>query len=162
MTTDVAHKRWWQIFEVVFGLPLLVAIGLQRFAPLSFPHVFFNPAITLAGALLVIGGVFFVVRARREFAQHGQPTGQLVTSGVFALSRNPLYLGGVCLLIGVALIFKLPWVLIFLLPALVVCHYVLIMPEERYLAAKFGPAYQAYATAVPRWFGRVQHQQMGS
>ncbi len=162
MATDVAHKRWWQIFEVVFGLPLLVAIGLQRVRPLSFPHGSFTPAITLASALLVIGGVVLVVRARREFAQYGQPTDpgqptrQLVTTGVFAISRNPLYLGGVCLLIGSALIFQWPWVLVLLLPALAICHYVLIVPEERYLAAKFGAEYQAYTAAVPRWFGHVR------
>ena len=168
MTTDVAHKRWWQIFEVVFGLPLLVALGLQLFVPLYFLRGLFTSAITLAGAFLIIGGVVLVVRARREFAQHGQPTDpglptrQLVTAGVFAISRNPLYLGGVCLLVGIALIFEWLWVLVLLLPALVLCHYVLIVPEERYLAAKFGAEYQTYAAAIPRWFGRVRHQRMGS
>ncbi len=81
MTTDFAHKRWWQIFEVVFGLPLLVALGLQRVQPLSFPHGFFTSAIPLIGAIFVIGGVVLVVRARREFAQYSQPTRRLVTTG---------------------------------------------------------------------------------
>jgi len=35
MSTDVVHKRWWQIFEVVFGIPFLVAIALHRAVPLS-------------------------------------------------------------------------------------------------------------------------------
>ena len=54
------------------------------------------------------------------------------------------------------------WILILLLPALVLCHYVLIVPEERYLAAKFGAEYQAYAATVHRWLGRVRQQGMDS
>ncbi len=29
MSTNAAHKRWWQIFEVIFGVPFLAGIGLQ-------------------------------------------------------------------------------------------------------------------------------------
>ncbi len=78
----------------------------------------------------------------------------LVTTGVFAISRNPLYFGGVCILVGIALALSLLWVLVLLLPALVACHYVLIAPEERYLAAKFGEEYRLYAASVHRWIGR--------
>jgi hypothetical protein len=35
MATNAAHTRWWQIFEVVFGIPLLVAIALQWAVPLT-------------------------------------------------------------------------------------------------------------------------------
>lgn len=39
------------------------------------------------------------------------------------------------------------------------CHALLTIPEERYLAATFGAAYQAYAAAVPRWVGlRQRHR----
>jgi protein-S-isoprenylcysteine O-methyltransferase Ste14 len=163
MSTDVAHKRWWQIFEVVFGFPCLIAIVLQMAVPLSFPHGLFTPAMIAGGAALIIAGVGLVVLARRELAQQGQPTdpglptSKLVTTGVFSSSRNPLYLGGVAILAGIALVINLPWVLVLLLPALVTCHYVLIAPEERYLAAKFGEEYQTYAAAVPRWIGRARH-----
>jgi protein-S-isoprenylcysteine O-methyltransferase Ste14 len=158
VSTDVAHKRWWQIFEVVFGIPFLAAIGLQLAVPLSLPRALLTPAI-VAGCAAIIVGVALVILARREFAQHGQPTdpgiatSTLVTSGVFAVSRNPLYLGGVCTLVGIALALNLPWVLVLLLPALVVCHSILIAPEERYLAAKFGEEYRLYAATVHRWIG---------
>ncbi|MCX6050726.1 MAG: isoprenylcysteine carboxylmethyltransferase family protein [Chloroflexi bacterium] len=162
MSTDVAHKRWWQIFEVVFGLPFLVAIALQLAVPLSFPCGVFTPAIILGGAALIIVGATIVVLARRAFAQSGQPTdpglptSKLVTTGMFSISRNPLYLGGVCILAGIALAVNLPWVFILLLPALVACHYVLIAPEERYLATQFREEYRTYAASVHRWIGRVR------
>jgi protein-S-isoprenylcysteine O-methyltransferase Ste14 len=159
ISTDVAHKRWWQTFEVVFGIPFLAAIALQLAVPLSLPRAFLTPVIIPGGAALIIVGVALVILARREFAQHGQPTdpghptSKLVTSGVFSVSRNPLYLGGVCILGGVALALNLPWVFVLLLPALVTCHYLLIAPEERYLAAKFGDQYRFYAATVHRWIG---------
>jgi protein-S-isoprenylcysteine O-methyltransferase Ste14 len=160
MSTDVAHRSWWQIFEVIFGIPFFIAIGLQLAVPFSLPGGFLTPAIVPAGATLIIIGTILVVLARREFAQYGQPTdpghptSRVITTGVFSISRNPLYLGGVCVLVGIALVVNLPWVLVLLIPALVACHYVLIAPEERYLAAKFGKEYSRYAASVHRWVRR--------
>lgn len=162
MSMNVAHTRWWQIFEVVFGIPFLAAIVLQLAVPLSLPHGSLAPIIILVGAALFIAGAALVVLARREFAQHsqptdpGHPTSRIVTTGVFSISRNPLYLGGVCILAGIALSLNLPWVLVLLLPACVACHYVLIVPEEKYLTAKFGEEYRLYAASVHRWFGRTR------
>jgi len=162
MSTDVAHKSWWQISEVVFGIPFLVAIALQLAVPLSLPRGSLAPAIIPAGAALIVVGVALIVLARREFAQRGQPTDpgrpttQVVTTGVFSVSRNPIYLGAACFLAGVALAVNLPWALVLLLPSLVACHYVLIAPEERYLVAKFGEEYRVYAATVHRWIGRAR------
>ena len=162
MSHDVAHKSWWQIFEVVFGVPFLVALVIQRALPISFPRGIIVPVFILAGVLLIFVGITLVVLARREFARYGQPTDpglptrEIVTTGVFSISRNPLYLGGVCILAGISLAFNLPWVFIFLLPSIVACHYILIAPEERYLAATFGEKYCVYSAIVHRWFGRKQ------
>ena len=162
VSREAAHKSWWQSFEVVFGIPFLAAIALQLAVPLSLPRTFLTPARIPGGVALIIVGVALVVLARRELAQHGQPTdpgrptSKLVTAGVFSVSRNPLYLGGVCILVGIALAVNLPWVLLLLLPALVACHTILIVPEEGYLAAKFGQEYAIYAASVHRWLGRTQ------
>jgi protein-S-isoprenylcysteine O-methyltransferase Ste14 len=112
------------------------------------------------GAALIIVGLALIILARRMFALQGQPTdpghptSTLVTSGVFSVSRNPLYLGGVCILAGIALALNLPWVFVLLLPALIACHYLLITPEGRYLATKFGDEYRFYVARVHRWIGR--------
>lgn len=160
MSVGVAHKSRWRIFEVVVGIPCLAAIALQLAVPLALPDGFLAPAITPAGAALIIVGATLVVLGRRELARHGQPTdpglptSRIVTTGVFSVSRNPLYLGGVCVLVGLALALDLPWVLVLLVPAVVACHYVLIAPEEAYLAANFGEEYHVYAATVHRWMGR--------
>jgi len=139
-----------------------VAIGLQLAVPFSFPRGFLTLTIIPVGVALIIVGLTLAILGRREFAQYGQPTdpghptSRVITTGVFSISRNPLYLGGVCILLGIALAVNLPWVLVLLLPALVACHYVLIAPEERYLAAKFGEEYRTYAASVHRWIGRAR------
>lgn len=162
MSTGAAHTRWWQTFEAVFGIPFLIGIALQLAWPIVFENGWFTFVRFLAGPILIISGIVIVLYTRREFRSYqqptdpGRPTNKLITTGVFAYSRNPLYLGGVCVFVGLALTFYLIWGLILLLPALIACHFILILPEERYLAATFGEDYRIYAATVNRWIGRSQ------
>jgi len=162
MSVDVAHRSRWETSEVVFGIPFLIGVALQFAVPLSVPPGVLRQVLIPIGGTLIVVGVAFVVLARREFAQQGQPTdpglptGKVVTTGVFSVSRNPLYLGVIGALVGVSLALNVLWVLVLLVPAVAVCHYVLIAPEERYLAGKFGEAYGVYTASVRRWFGRVR------
>lgn len=156
---DAAHRSRWRTFEVVVGLPFLAGAALELAAPRSFPGGL-GPALIAAGLALILAGVAVVAAAGRELARRGQPTdpGQptssLVTTGIYAFSRNPLYLGGASVLAGIALALDLVWALLFLGVALVACRYLLIAPEERYLAARFGGEYASYTASVRRWLGR--------
>ncbi len=160
MTEPAAHQSAWETSEVVFGIPLILGIGLHFVVPWSIPPGIVRLAMIPAGITLFILGAGFVVLARREFARQGQrmdpghPTGRIVKAGVFSISRNPLYLGVAIALAGFALALDIPWVLFSLAPALIACHYVLIAPEERYLAEKFGDEYRDYRRSVRRWLGR--------
>lgn len=160
MNLDSAHKSPWEISEVVFGIPFLISIVLQWAAPLSLPPGILRTALIPLGTAFFIVGIGFVVLARWEFAHYGQstepghPTSKIVTTGVFSVSRNPLYLGIVSALSGIALVFNALWILVFLVPAIFLCHYILIAPEERYLQDKFGEEYLGYASSVRRWIGR--------
>ncbi len=160
MPKEATHKSRRETFEVVFGVPFLVSIAIHLITPFSLPQGIFRWAAIAVGLILMVVGVSLVVLARRELAQYGQPTdpglptSRMVTSGVFSVSRNPLYLGGTIVLVGLALLLNVLWIVVMLIPSLVVCHYVLIVPEERYLTARFGEEYKAYAAAVHRWLGR--------
>lgn len=160
MSTDAAHTSWWQIGEVVFGVPLLATIVLQRIAPLSFTDSLLTFPLIIIGVIFCIVGTFLIISTRRIFSKHRQPTDPglstsfIVDTGVFSVSRNPMYLGAVCFLVGIALIFKLTWMFIFFVPTLIACYLILILPEERYLATKFGAEYQKYTASVSRWVGR--------
>ena len=54
LSTDVAHKRWSQTFDVVFGIPFLAAVALQLAVPFSLPLAFLSPAIVPGGAAILI------------------------------------------------------------------------------------------------------------
>jgi protein-S-isoprenylcysteine O-methyltransferase Ste14 len=158
--TDSAHESWWEVSEVVFGIPFLIGLALQWLAPLSVDQGIFRQILLAVGIALIAAGVGLVVFARREFAHYGQsmepghPIGRIVDTGVFSISRNPLYLGITITLAGIAFVFNVLWVLVLTIPAVILCHYVLIAPEERYLKNKFGHEYLAYAESVRRWIGR--------
>jgi len=157
---DTAHRSYWEISEVVFGIPFLVSLGLQWLIPLALPQGSLRQALIPIGIGLMIVGLGFIVLARREFAHYsqsmepGRSISHIVQTGVFSLSRNPLYLGIVLALSGIALVLNALWILVLLIPALILCHVVLIAPEERYLKNKFGEEYLAYAASVRRWLGR--------
>lgn len=167
MAVDSAHTNARQTSDFVFGVPLLAALALQLLLPFSLHRGLLRPILIAAGIALVAAGILLVTAARRELIKQGQPvnpgkaTSGLVTTGIFAYSRNPLYLGATLLAAGIAIALNLPWELLFLVPSVVLCHYVLIVPEERYLGEKFGDAYTAYKARVPRWFGTRRERSEG-
>jgi len=75
----------------------------------------------------------------------------LVTNGVFRLSRNPMYLGFVLILIGVAIFMGslTPYGVIVVFA--VVMDIVFIKPEEKMLEEKFGEVWLEYRRQVRRW-----------
>ena len=160
MNVDSAHKSGWEIAEVVFGVPFLISIALHSIAPFSLLQGILRQFIIFIGIVLIIIGIGLIVLARREFAHFGQPTdpghptSKILQTGVFAISRNPLYLACVIVFFGIALTLNIFWAFVTLLASVVLCHYILIIPEEKYLAAKFGKEYKDYVASVHRWLGR--------
>ena len=160
MSIDSAHKSKWEIAEIVFGIPFLVSIVLHFIVPLSLPQGILRQALIPVGIALFIIGIGLIILARRELARYGQPTdpghptSRVVVTGVFAISRNPLYLASIMILLGVALALNIGWACVTLVVSTIICHNVLIVPEENYLITKFGEAYKAYTAKVHRWLGR--------
>jgi protein-S-isoprenylcysteine O-methyltransferase Ste14 len=155
-----AHTRAWETAETVFGIPFLAGLVLGYLFPLPLSAWVPRTISASAGILLLSAGLAIVVTARRQFNRAGQPTDpgnpttQLITTGIFSWSRNPLYLGAVVIFIGLGALLNSLWLLILLAPTLIAVHFILIVPEERYLEAKFGQRYREYARSVHRWLGR--------
>lgn len=76
---------------------------------------------------------------------------KLVTDGIYAFSRNPMYVGLTALLVQWAVHLSVPWTLVG--PAVFAwfLHRFQIIPEERAMRAKFGAAYDDYCRRVRRW-----------
>lgn len=111
----------------------------------------------LVGAVpLVLGGVLNVV-ADRQFkvaattVKPFEASSALVTDGVFRFTRNPMYLGMVLALVGVAMLLQrlTPWIVLPLFVAAM--QFWFIGPEERMLQEQFGERWESYARTVPRW-----------
>ena len=75
----------------------------------------------------------------------------LVTSGAYRISRHPMSLGFVCILVGVAIVLGslLPWMVVPIFP--IVVDGVFIRVEEKMLEQKFGQAWLEYKSKVRRW-----------
>lgn len=77
--------------------------------------------------------------------------GPLVSTGPFALVRNPLYLGNIALWAGFALSAHLVWMAPVLVLVLGFAYHAIVRWEERLLESRRGEEYRAYAARVPRW-----------
>jgi protein-S-isoprenylcysteine O-methyltransferase Ste14 len=79
------------------------------------------------------------------------PTTTIVETGPYRFTRNPIYLGMVLGLIGLAIAFNSLWLLMMLVPFALVIRYGVITREEACLEHRFGDVYRRYCARVPRW-----------
>ena len=80
-----------------------------------------------------------------------RPTTTIVDGGPYRLTRNPIYLGMVTGLIGLAIALNSLWLLLALVLFALVIRYGVVAREEAYLERKFGDAYRGYCARVRRW-----------
>jgi protein-S-isoprenylcysteine O-methyltransferase Ste14 len=139
---------------VYFLFALILMVVLHFFLP--FVHWFWWPW-NLVGIAPILLGIALNMVADTQFKRHKttvkpfQPSSVLITDGVFRVSRNPMYLGMVCILIGIGICLAslTPLVVIPLFVWWITARF--IVPEEQALAEQFGHAYAAFKTEVRRW-----------
>jgi len=107
------------------------------------------PLVGAAG-LLAASALWAMRRAGTNVSPNA-PSTALVVEGPFRVSRNPVYLAGALLLVGVATLNNALWVLLLLPLALIVVQRGVVAREERYLERRFGAEYLAYKARVRRW-----------
>jgi protein-S-isoprenylcysteine O-methyltransferase Ste14 len=135
------------------GALMWLVARLAPFAAFALPgRLWLAAGLALAGFLLAAPAILAFRRARTTV--HPMDPGKttsLVVGGVYRFTRNPMYLGLALLLAGWGL-YLANALAFLLLPAFVA--YIgrfQIAPEERALAAKFGPDYDAYRARARRW-----------
>ena len=139
---------------LIYLAGLIVAFGLDWVWPVALLP---NPHQYIAGALMIGAGMLIVVLVFRRFRAAGtniephKPTTAIVTDGLFAYSRNPVYLALACITLGIGAAVDNIWVLVMLVPTLVIVRTAVIAREERYLEGKFGDDYWRYKMIVRRW-----------
>ena len=135
-------------------ISILLMIGLHFVIPVA---TILPPFWGLLGLIPLALGIAIDYKAHHAFQQahtpvqpFGKPT-TLVTWGAFLFSRNPMYLGFVLILTGVAVLLGslAPFLVIIAFYVWIERGYIAF--EERALAEAFGPAWLAYKGSTRRW-----------
>lgn len=140
-------------------MTMLTGVGMAA-AAYAIPPAPLPWTLRLGGLALVmvVGGVF----GARAIAAFGRAkttinpvdidaATTLVTTGIYGVSRNPMYVGLTSLLVALALGLGNAWLLLGPLGFALYTTRFQILPEERAMAAQFGEAYMAYRSRVRRW-----------
>lgn len=159
-------RGWWRLIEALSGLAVVLWIvevvlrGLHsRFEifPQALPLPFLHTEVAKGlGVLLVIFGLVLFLLAYLNFGASWRvgidrrTPGELVTRGIFALSRNPIYAGSTCCFIGIFLIDGTWFFFIYDLLAILGIHFE-ILREEEFLKKQYGRDYDEYSRRTPRY-----------
>lgn len=130
--------------ETLSGVVLGAVV--QRVRPWSLP-----PAVGPAGAVCAVAGIALVAVAWRERGPGDlEHPAALVTTGVHARTRNPIYVGFTLAHLGLAAATRNGWMLATCPVSAVLVHR-WVPREERQLHELFGAEFDAYRAAVPRY-----------
>jgi protein-S-isoprenylcysteine O-methyltransferase Ste14 len=138
----------WFGVESVYTLEHLLAgvIGENLFA-----FIFHVVLLPLSNIVMLVGIVLIVVGWRQIF----NAKGNLVTTGIYAYTRNPQYLGMLLLTFGM----NIQWLTIlsvFLWPLLAVLYYRLAKEEAKVMESTFGEKFRTYKQNVPLFIPRLR------
>lgn len=115
----------------------------------------------VAGLGLDVAAMVTMARHRANILPHRAATA-LVTSGPFAISRNPIYLGNAILTVGLALAWGNAWLLVGAVVEVALVTLLAIVREEAHLHAVFGSEFEDYKRRTSRWIGRQGHKRSRS
>jgi hypothetical protein len=118
------------VFPPLLGLVTIVLSALlQWLLPIGIlAHLCLLWRVPLGGALIA-AGLGLIISGRNTLVRGGTnvrpslPATALIAGGVYRWSRNPIYLGGICLLLGVAIFFAIGWLLLLIVPTLAILHF---------------------------------------
>lgn len=139
---------------LIFVLLIFVGAGLDYLLPMGFT----SPTLLVwAGIALAVFAIIIALAVNGVFKRVGtaiepwKPTTQLVSTGLYAYSRNPIYAGFCLFNLGVGIALGNLWIVLSVFPAALLVYHIAIKKEEAYLTEVFGEEYVAYRQKVRRW-----------
>ncbi len=135
---------------------LLLAEALQWFFPLAFAGRgqswrLVISAVLAATSIALAAAAIIGMRRVRTPVEPWKPTRHIVTSGAYAVSRNPIYLAFLGLQLAYAWGMANAWGVLLLPLSIGLLYWGVIAREERYLTRRFGDEYVHYTQTVRRW-----------
>ena len=141
---------------LVYVCVFFISVLCQRAMPIK--HSWFSmPGIVIVGWSLITLGIFLLLTSFWRFLISKntlipiRPAQSLQTSGIYAISRNPMYLALLCLYFGIAIFKGNVWTFILAPVVVIIIQIYVIKKEEQYLMRAFGEVYMTYMKKVPRW-----------
>lgn len=139
------HRHWLMLPLLLLGLGLnFHALSVHRG---NFMMIAGGVGV-LCGTLLRIVNYSFI-GARDLVAKHSP---ELITDGTYAVSRNPVHLAEAAIALGIAMLSRMPWLVLTTLVAGGIITALVIDWEEETLRRRYGRIYDNYCRIVPRWF----------
>ncbi len=135
-------------------LIILLGYGLDLLQPLpvtASTYLFASgcTVIFIALSIVAIAAISFF-RAKTHL-EPWKPTSTVISSGIFSISRNPIYVG-LCLgTLGAGFVLNSWWIVICVILQIWLLYFFVIRLEEAYLSRKFGKEYKNYQQRVRRW-----------
>ena len=153
MTRTQTSGLFWRALLAFLALPGVVAfaVPLWWLAPRG-------RSFSLLGLLPLIFGVVLLLWTVRDFYVAGRgtlapwsPPEELVVVGLYRVSRNPMYIAVILVLLGWAIGFQSPSIAIYALLIAVGFHLRVLFGEEPWLARVHREKWRLYEEQVPRW-----------
>jgi protein-S-isoprenylcysteine O-methyltransferase Ste14 len=138
---------------------ILCGLGIVYLPDLFKLEAFEIPLQGWVAGVVIVFGLSFDLMGLLEFRKHAttisplspNKTALVVSSGIYRITRNPMYLGMAIVLVGVTIAFGSAIGLLMVLVFVLYITRFQIKPEERILEAKFGEAFVDYKAKVKRW-----------
>ncbi len=146
------------------------AVGYVPYTIYSSQQIFEISIFRYVGLILIPLGVLIYMWSAINFLRQGKGTpaiwftkglkfliGQeptkLVSAGLYKISRNPMYLGVIFIVLGQSILFESKTILAYTLILSTIFHFVIIFLEEPHLKKKYGKEYESYLKNTSRWLG---------
>ena len=139
------HRNY--IFPILY---LILFVPSPKIFDDFYIPVFIGLSVALFGQAIRILtiGLVYIIRGGRHRQIYAK---ELVTDGIFAHCRNPLYLGNILILTGSGIMSNSLVSLLIFLPLFVFAYQAIVIAEEDFLNDRFGPQYKNYLKSVNRW-----------
>lgn len=148
-------KFWFLVGKVslftTWGLMIAKVLNPSWSLFSLFPQLPWTAVALIIPGTIIMGLSFFHLGISLKVGLPESENTVLKTKGLYRFSRNPLYLG-VYLITLAAMVYFPDLVNIILGITGIICHHLITLGEEKYLARRFGPEYEDYRRSVGRYF----------
>jgi len=155
---------------ILFAIYLLVVLvfALELINPVFYTGLSFLPTtlsaplsasfiLKIIGILVTTASLLFLSKTLLDFknslrfGHDPNNLGELITTGVFSISRNPFFISIELYFTGIALLLTTPFFIAIALLSIISIHFY-ILKEEKFLIDNYGESYKSYVKKVRRYF----------